>query len=75
MALILLSAFLTACGKEEKTEESIAVVNLFIYLSEGAMITGYFGIELIVAKTWDYFLPPLRCALSFRQPAGASSGT
>ncbi len=37
--------------------EAFLAVVLFSYLSKGTVVTGYSGNEVVVARTWKYFLP------------------
>lgn len=39
--------------------EAILAIGLFLYLSKGTLTTGYFGSELKIARTYDFFLPTL----------------
>lgn len=39
--------------------EAVLAIGLFIYLSKGTLTTGYFGSDLRIAKTSEFFLPTL----------------
>src|SRR3990172_8935037 len=39
--------------------EAFLAAGLFLYLSKGTLTTGYFGSELKIARTYDFFLPTL----------------
>jgi len=39
--------------------EAVLAIGLFLYLSKGTLTTGYFGSELKIARTYDFFLPML----------------
>lgn len=39
--------------------EAVLAVGLFLYLSKGTLTTGYHGLELKIARTYDFFLPML----------------
>lgn len=42
--------------------ESVLAVGLFLYLSKGTVITGFYGSELVIERTGEYFLPWLLLA-------------
>lgn len=39
--------------------EAVLAAGLFLYLSKGTLTTGYHGLELKIARTYDFFLPML----------------
>ncbi len=39
--------------------ESLLAIALFMYLSKGTVTTGYYGSELVIAKTGRFFLPTI----------------